>query len=250
MFFFFIILGAAAKKAWKVLRQQFKVHFDKLPVLRSGGEPEEDLVDWPYFRSLMFLKDVFEKRSTTDNLDDVELDTEDVVDNRDEEEEEHTQNNDYDISPPLTPSSQTSSVGRSFASTGHTCSSKKADNLGYRKRSNQMDIIGKNLVEIEKEKIQMKKAKETSNIDRNDEDIAFFTSLLPHVKKLAPAEKLRFRMKVQTILMESVYKIRTDITNSTSFDIQASSPLLHERETVNRLYTNLQPGGFDYDYNI
>ncbi|KAL1488025.1 hypothetical protein ABEB36_015398 [Hypothenemus hampei] len=96
---------AQAKKTWKVLRQQFKVHFDKLPPARSGAAALED----------------------------------------------------------------------------------------------------DGLLEIKKEKIQMKKSREATAMDKNDEDVAFFTSLLPHVKILSSVKKLKFRMNVQRLIMDEVY---------------------------------------------
>lgn len=38
-----------------------------------------------------------------------------------------------------------------------------------------------------------------------DEDIGFFNSLLPHVKKLGPAKKLMLRMKIQELVYNTVY---------------------------------------------
>lgn len=38
-----------------------------------------------------------------------------------------------------------------------------------------------------------------------DEDIGFFDSLLPHVKKLRPAKKLMLRMKIQELVYNTVY---------------------------------------------
>ncbi|KOB77943.1 Transcription factor Adf-1, partial [Operophtera brumata] len=38
-----------------------------------------------------------------------------------------------------------------------------------------------------------------------DEDVGFFDSLLPHVKKLGPAKKLMLRMKIQELVYNTVY---------------------------------------------
>lgn len=38
-----------------------------------------------------------------------------------------------------------------------------------------------------------------------DEDIGFFNSLIPHVKKLLPAKKLMLRMKIQELVYNTVY---------------------------------------------
>lgn len=248
-----------AKKTWKVLRQQFKVHFDKLPVLHSGSGASDNIdVEWPYFKSLMFLKDIFEKRPTTGNLGEPE-NTEVGVSNNEvgisnSDDEEDTQINDDDISSPPTPPSQTSSsVGQSTSR--HSAApirraSQKNDRLGYRKRPNQVEVIGKSLLDLEKEKLQMKKAKEATNVDKNDEDIAFFTSLLPHVRKLQPDEKLAFRIKVQQLLMEKAYGRKAE-SNEMPNSVPATTPssFAHEQEItfdgVNS-YAVLRSNTFDY----
>lgn len=253
MFFYFLV--ETAKRTWKVLRQQFKLHFDKLPVLPSGSGANDNIdVEWPYFKSLMFLKDIFEKRPTTGNLDEpenteVEASNNEVgISNSDDEEE--TQINEDDISSPPTPSSQTSSsVGQSTSR--HSAapirrSSQKHDRLGYRKRPNQVEVIGKSLLDLEKEKMQMKKAKEETKVDKNDEDVAFFTSLLPHVRKLQPDEKLAFRIKVQQLLIETAYGRKAE-----SNQVSATTPssFAHEHEVtfdgVNS-YAVLRSNTFDY----
>lgn len=38
-----------------------------------------------------------------------------------------------------------------------------------------------------------------------DEDVGFFNSLLPHVRKLGPAKKLMLRMKIQELVYNTVY---------------------------------------------
>lgn len=53
--------------------------------MRSGGEPPEDTVEWPYFKSLLFLRDIFEKRTTAGNLSDLEENNGNLVDNSDED---------------------------------------------------------------------------------------------------------------------------------------------------------------------
>lgn len=39
-----------------------------------------------------------------------------------------------------------------------------------------------------------------------DEDVGFFNSLLPHVRKLGPAKKLMLRMKIQELVYNTVYQ--------------------------------------------
>lgn len=50
-----------------------------------------------------------------------------------------------------------------------------------------------------------KSATADSSEPTKDEDIGFFNSLLPHVKKLGPAKKLMLRMKIQELVYNTVY---------------------------------------------
>lgn len=44
-----------------------------------------------------------------------------------------------------------------------------------------------------------------TDAEPKDEDVGFFNSLLPHVKKLGPAKKLMLRMKIQELVYNTVY---------------------------------------------
>lgn len=48
-------------------------------------------------------------------------------------------------------------------------------------------------------------AKSVNDSEQKDEDVGFFDSLLPHVKKLGPAKKLMLRMKIQELVYNTVY---------------------------------------------
>lgn len=55
---------------------------------------------------------------------------------------------------------------------------------------------------------EAQKGAETANEvcdSSKDEDVGFFSSLLPHVKKLGPAKKLMLRMKIQELVYNTVY---------------------------------------------
>lgn len=77
------------------------------------------------------------------------------------------------------------------------------------------------LIEIERRKLEImeNRSKIRHSSDTPDEDMAFFTSLLPHVRKLSPKKKLRYRMAVQQITMDHVYNedhpVSTAASNST-----------------------------------
>lgn len=58
---------------------------------------------------------------------------------------------------------------------------------GFKKRITTQAAIGRELVQLEKEKLKLKQQK--SEDRANDEDVGFFNPLLPHVKNLNPRKK-------------------------------------------------------------
>lgn len=151
------------------------------------------------------------KRPASGSLDNAsqELDDETV-----EDEEDETQLSFHNsVSPPTTPLSENSvlTVGSVLKEKQPTLSTSATGNsskdLGYKKRSAYK--IGEGLLEIEKQKLKMKQEKQVSHSLVNDEDVAFFTSLLPHVRKLSPVKKLQFRLNVQELFMKTAYGVRS-----------------------------------------
>lgn len=53
----------------------------------------------------------------------------------------------------------------------------------------------------------MRKEKELKSLNKLDEDVAFFTSLLPHVQRMTPLNKMSFRIEVQKLVMERAYGV-------------------------------------------
>ncbi|XP_039291131.1 uncharacterized protein LOC111059223 [Nilaparvata lugens] len=87
------------------------------------------------------------------------------------------------------------------------CKNAVTPGTGYLKRvPPPQTAVGLQLLHIEKEKLKIRKNKllENDNEDR-DEDVGFFNSVLPHVRKLTPRDKLTFQMRVQRILFDVVY---------------------------------------------
>ncbi|XP_068630491.1 uncharacterized protein [Battus philenor] len=57
------------RKKWKYLRDQFSVEYTKIPSSRFGDEASiSSESKWPYYKSLMFLKDVIKSRNFSGNL--------------------------------------------------------------------------------------------------------------------------------------------------------------------------------------
>lgn len=79
--------------------------------------------------------------------------------------------------------------------------------LPNRKRKSQSDAIGNALISLEKQKLQYLKSKSsrTSESTLFDEDRQFFDSLMPHVKRIKPENKLLFRNEIQQLVQRYAY---------------------------------------------
>ncbi|XP_054729109.1 uncharacterized protein LOC129238095 [Anastrepha obliqua] len=74
-----------------------------------------------------------------------------------------------------------------------------------RKVKRSQEGIGNALLEMEKEKLRFLEEKRAKK-DKDDEDLSFFKSLLPHLKNITSLHKLEYRMKVLQLTHELVNK--------------------------------------------
>ncbi|XP_055374918.1 putative uncharacterized protein DDB_G0282499 [Condylostylus longicornis] len=99
----------------------------------------------------------------------------------------------------------------------HNYKNSNEKKLGNKKR--KWYEIGEKIIDLEYEKINFLKEQKynehSKNIhertiirecDNDDEDKCFFNSLLPHIKKLQPAKKLKCRMDIQKLIYDYCYQ--------------------------------------------
>ncbi|KAG8283361.1 hypothetical protein J6590_018952 [Homalodisca vitripennis] len=201
------------RHVWKNLRQEFGKQLRK--TLKSGSAaPDEPSSHWPYFESMLFLTDQFIPRPSSGNLA-TNYDDSSVIVSEDGEEEGN--GDDIQIEQletiVLAPNHPTNEVSGNLTNVAESRNVSKTK-TGYTKRVTPQTVIGQQLLELEKEKLKMKQNKAAEN--PNDEDIGFFNSLLPHVRKLSPRDKLRFRMQVQEILFDMAYPHQQPMTASST----------------------------------
>lgn len=61
--------GAVLRKKWKYLQDQFSVKCSKIKTPRSGDAAETATKPkWPYFKRMLFLKDIVTPRASSSNL--------------------------------------------------------------------------------------------------------------------------------------------------------------------------------------
>lgn len=158
---------------------------------RSGDEASSYKSSWQYFDSLSFLKDQFTARHSSGNLPIVEQNILDEDENSQAVNETDVED-DEPVIEELLPNNA-SKKKREMPSTSSTKGKK-------RKIENDLDV-GTALVRLEENKLKILE----DNKKTLDEDASFFDSLLPHVRKLAPQNKMLLRIKIQELVYSFSY---------------------------------------------
>ncbi|KAH0807388.1 hypothetical protein GEV33_015402 [Tenebrio molitor] len=170
--------GDKLRKKLKYLRDQFATEISKLKRPRSGkAAGETQMSKWQYFKSLYFLRNVIKCRPSSENLTRM---TKSTMQN--EEESQNTVRlDDNEITSTLEKHDYTASML---------------------------------VLDIEKKKLDLltQKVRKREANDQEDENLLFFKSLLPHIKKIQPERILAFRGRIQELVQEFAYS-----TNSFSF---------------------------------
>lgn len=202
------------RRKWKYLRDQFAVELGKSPLPHSGdGADDVPTSKWPYFTQLLFLRDIVKPRSSSGNLPKLGTPAAHDFGQGDEEITESTPNEtqslefdtlsdaqdevvDTDSIKETVPRATATSPTSSRASTPTTT----ASTVRSQKRRAPIDSFNESLLDIERKKLQYLEAKANRSNTEEDENLLFFKSLLPHVRKIEPSRMLSFRGRVQELV--------------------------------------------------
>ncbi|XP_039439879.1 uncharacterized protein LOC120426968 isoform X2 [Culex pipiens pallens] len=184
------------RKKWKALRDIYRRELQKIPEARSGdaADGDQNYSTWAHFKSMAFVRDQMRPRKMSGNLQSGNsVNQQEPEENEENEcayEEEHLDESAEDTfevpNPP--PAESGSPVGPSPPP--------------KKKRMSKDNNVAR-LIDIETKKLQLLERKVASK--ERDEDEAFLESLLPHLRKLDPEQKLLCRMKMQSVVLEHVY---------------------------------------------
>ncbi|XP_031354794.1 transcription factor Adf-1-like [Photinus pyralis] len=250
------------KSRWKNLRQEFGKQFKKYQGRSGDGAPEEAASQWPFFQKLQFLKDQFTPRNSSGNLTRPENteetentqnteNTEEVSDSDDVDEERDIRQESVD-SVFSSHGLESTSDRQPFLQTPTSLSSEpqSVSRTGYRKRLTAQAIIGKELLSLETQKLELAKKRKIQNV--NDEDIGFFNSLLPTVKKLTDKDKFIFRMKVQKTLFELAFPETENpkVSNAKPSTTVQTSTSRHNQITQEETIIQQESDTYTTDYTI
>ncbi|XP_013193393.1 uncharacterized protein LOC106137160 [Amyelois transitella] len=177
-------------ESWKEIAQELGVTRDearlKWKYLRDQARKEirKQSSEWEYLPKLQFLTNQFNDYEAND-LQDQDQDHDHDADYS--QDYDADQGSSYYIEPP--PPSVSVSV--------------KEDDQEFDEFDTKPVIMETDFYDDDDE--AQKSANPDPNEPAKDEDIGFFNSLLPHVKKLGPAKKLMLRMKIQELVYNTVY---------------------------------------------
>lgn len=217
------------------MRDQFAVELGKSPLPHSGdGVDDTPTSKWPYFIQLLFLRDVVKPRSSTGNLSNLSQGEEETETTLDEtqlafdtagDELEEVIDTDFTQETLLRATATSPSSRASTPTTASTARSQK--------RRAPVDTFNASLLDIEKKKLKYLEAKEKRSHVEEDENLLFFKSLLPHVRKIEPSRMLSFRGRVQELVEQFAYP--SQVVSSRPTDAPASYFELQN----NNYYTSL-----------
>ncbi|XP_063842374.1 uncharacterized protein LOC135090051 [Scylla paramamosain] len=200
------------KKKWKYLRDQFAVELGKIPPARSGDAAGDTPTSkWQYFKLLHFLKDVVKARASTGNLSGV-LTNDTVETSLPESPQIEYQMG--TMEPPLATEEGVSHTKDALEREDEVMEKQwlispatRPKKKGANKRS-KTDDFNQSILDIEQQKNQYLKEKINRKQDKeDDEDLMFFKSLLPHVKRIPAVQKLTFRSRLQELVQQFAYPV-------------------------------------------
>ncbi|XP_053681649.1 uncharacterized protein LOC128732425 [Sabethes cyaneus] len=180
------------KKKWKGLRDKYLKELKKIPPPKRAEPNIVMYCKWPYFESMMFLRNSVNPRKVVlfpsdekgDKMEDepsvptkAEYNTIDIIDMPSAYEVDSSTEGSY-FEPQLS------------ISTSSSCN----------RRNDQPHST------------QQEPAPAC-----DDEDELFFKSILPHVRKLEPEHKLAFRTEVQTLVLQYVYRKNSQYLQTSGF---------------------------------
>ncbi|XP_037947148.1 uncharacterized protein LOC119679069 isoform X1 [Teleopsis dalmanni] len=214
------------RKRWKQLRDTFRLELKKLPPQQLDDlGADESYSSWPYFNHMLFIKTQIKSRKANSNFSKQNVIREDysVKDVDFNEYEDNNSSNDMEIH---IAEKQSMSNKRKYYDTEISLDVETLKTLPEtQKKCKSYFNKYSNIRNIEEKNIKEKKSK--NKIDSNDEDMAFFISLLPHVKNMTPPQKLLCRMEIQATVFNHVYG-----KGSSSSSITQHTLSLNEHNTI------------------
>lgn len=196
------------RKKWKYLRDQFSVECSEIKTPRLGDAAETATEPkWPYFKRMLFLKDIVTPRASSSNLkpkaptvtDDGEVEREHDISLFVDGQE--TNGIDLNVAEKETPNKN---VTDTQSAEFHQPASPTASQHRKRKRVMATNTLyNEKILQLEQQKINT--IQSAFQREPDNDDIMFFKSLLPFVSKIPTEQKLSFRTRIQQVVEEFAF---------------------------------------------
>jgi len=192
-----------AKSKWKNSKDTFRRELQKEPKNRSGAKGDDNFEwksKWPFFKMMLFCRDVLIPSSTSGNLPDPD----NVLENDTEANTSYTSlaedtDIEVDVNSEHAEYSETSSATLDNINL--------SNNVFKNKTKKSRKIVESNIdsfLALEQKKIKiLENAQKNNNEMTNDPDYHFLISLLPYFKDLNALEKLEVRHNIQSIVIDA-----------------------------------------------
>ncbi|XP_029348355.1 transcription factor Adf-1-like [Acyrthosiphon pisum] len=169
------LTGHDAKDKWKNLKDKFRKELQKIPISRSGEGGSEYRSKWPFFNSMMFVKDTIIPSSMSGNLG--------IEENSQKSFSGASDNESFIeiVDTPLTADAEALSPSTSISQTTSTSNyyTKHSINPNIKKRRIERDNTQK-IIELEEQKIAILQKAQDSEKKPENPDAQFLLSLLPY----------------------------------------------------------------------
>ncbi|KAG8255211.1 hypothetical protein J6590_098140 [Homalodisca vitripennis] len=226
------VQGDEARKTWEHLRDTFR---KKVKENKSGSGAKPT---WTYFESLTFLLPVMKPRVTTGNLPVSDTPVNTLLESEDYADlTEHDETSTLNIDEP----DESPNVERAQRSDNTSTPSPTPVNNEFqrpRQKRKRGSTIQNEALNLEKRKVQLLEARfavqKSSSMEEEDEDLSFFKSLLPALKKLPYLRKM---------------KLKASIFNSVIAELEAEERCNRPYQSVNTPLSSPQSGNFG-GYNL
>jgi len=190
------------------LKDKFRKELQKIPINLSGDGGSEYRSKWPFFNSMMFVKDTITPSSMSGNLN--------IEENSQKSFSGASDNESFIeiVDTPLTADAEALSPSTSISQTISTSNyyTKHSINPNIKKRRIERDNTQKIIVLEEQKIVILQKAQDSEKKPENP-DAQFLLSLLPYFNGLQALEKLELRSDIQNAVL-NVYKRKSYSSNS------------------------------------
>ena len=194
-----------AKSRWKSLRDTFRKEFKKFKEQRLTHGSSAPIPRWLHYKDLQFLEDVMQSRKLSPNVVEKSVHEKKYQPPQAHNEEIKSigERQEYDAEL----ADEDSCTILQSHSASPPCQPRPITNTQKHKRARSSLNYQKDNLHLERNETEWVSRQQD---DDNDDDLNFFKSLVPYMKKLPPCKKLCLRSQFQNLLANEISAIENN----------------------------------------